>query len=90
MRIGIDLGGTKIEAIALSAKGTTLARRRIDTPCGDYPGILAAIAALVAAVEVETGTRGSIGVGTERQLLQRGERLPEQEPWASMPNTGTW
>ncbi len=68
MRIGIDLGGTKIEAIALSATGTTLARRRIDTPRDDYPGTLAAIAALVAAVEAETGTRGSIGVGTPGSL----------------------
>ena len=68
MRIGIDLGGTKIEAIALSATGTTLARRRIDTPRDDYPGTLAAIAALVAAVEAETGTSGSIGVGTPGSL----------------------
>jgi len=68
MRIGIDLGGTKIEAIALSATGTTLARRRIDTPRDDYPGTLAAIAALVAAVEAETGTNGSIGVGTPGSL----------------------
>ena len=38
MRIGIDLGGTKIEAIALDTAGATLARRRIDTPRGDYRG----------------------------------------------------
>ena len=68
MRIGIDLGGSKIEAIALDAVGVTLARRRIDTPRGDYPGTLAAIAALVAAVESETGRRGTVGVGTPGSL----------------------
>jgi fructokinase len=68
MRIGIDLGGSKIEAIALDAVGVTLARRRIDTPRDDYPGTLAAIAALVAAVESETGRRGTVGVGTPGSL----------------------
>jgi fructokinase len=68
VRIGIDLGGTKIEAIALGAAGQTLARRRIDTPRDDYAGTLAAIAALVAALEGETGARGSVGVGTPGAL----------------------
>jgi fructokinase len=68
MRIGIDLGGTKIEAIALGAAGATLARRRIDTPRDDYPGTLRAIAGLVTALEVETGARGSVGVGTPGAL----------------------
>jgi fructokinase len=68
VRIGIDLGGTKIEAIALDAAGQTLARRRIDTPRDDYPGTLAAIAALVAALEAETQARGSVGVGTPGSL----------------------
>ena len=68
MRIGIDLGGTKIEAIALDAAGATLARRRIDTPRDDYPATLRAIAALVAALETETGSRGTVGVGTPGAL----------------------
>jgi fructokinase len=68
MRIGIDLGGTKIEAIALDAAGATLARRRIDTPRDDYPGTLGAIAGLVAALETETGRRGTVGVGTPGAL----------------------
>lgn len=68
MRIGIDLGGTKIEAIALDAAGATLARRRIDTPRDDYPATLRAIAGLVATLETETATRGSIGVGTPGAL----------------------
>jgi fructokinase len=68
VRIGIDLGGTKIEAIALDDTGATLARRRLDTPRDDYPGTLRAIAALVAAMESETGARGSVGVGTPGSL----------------------
>lgn len=63
MRLGIDLGGTKIEVIALDEHGKTLARRRIATPQGDYAATLAAIAGLVAAVEIETGRTGTIGVG---------------------------
>ena len=68
MRIGIDLGGTKIEAIALDAGGATLARRRIDTPRDDYPATLRAMVTLVAALETETGARGSVGIGTPGAL----------------------
>jgi fructokinase len=63
MRIGVDLGGTKIEAIALADDGRELARHRVPTPQGDYDGTVEAIAQLVAAVEREAGGRGSIGVG---------------------------
>ena len=63
MRIGIDLGGTKIEIIALSEGGQTLARRRVATPQGDYAATLAAVGGLVAAVEGELGRRGTVGVG---------------------------
>ena len=63
MRIGIDLGGTKIEVIALDAVGRTLDRRRIQTPQGDYDATLNAVAALVASVETGLGERGSVGVG---------------------------
>ena len=64
MRIGVDLGGTKIEAIALDAAGTTLARQRIPSPRDDYRATLGAIAGLVRAIESETGSQGSLGVGT--------------------------
>jgi fructokinase len=63
MRIGVDLGGTKIEAIALGPGGRELARRRIPTP-RDYHATLAAIVELVAGIERQVGERGSIGVGT--------------------------
>lgn len=64
MRIGIDLGGSKIEGIALANDGRELARRRVATPQGDYAGTLQAVAELVAALESETGARGSVGIGT--------------------------
>lgn len=63
MRIGIDLGGTKIEIIALSDGGQTLARCRVATPQGDYAATLAAVGGLVVAVEAELGRRGTVGVG---------------------------
>ena len=63
MRIGIDLGGTKIEIIALDDGGQTLARRRVSTPQGDYAGTVAAVAGLVLGVEAELGRRGAVGVG---------------------------
>jgi fructokinase len=62
VRIGIDLGGTKIEGIALGARGEELARRRVATP-RDYAATIDAIADLVAALEREVGQRGSVGVG---------------------------
>lgn len=63
VRIGVDLGGTKIEAVALDAAGSVVVRRRIATPQGDYTATLGAIAGLVAAIEQELGTSGSVGVG---------------------------
>ncbi len=63
MRIGIDLGGTKIEAICLAADGTELARQRIASPQDDYDATIQAIAGLVADIERETVQSGSIGIG---------------------------
>jgi fructokinase len=63
VRIGIDLGGTKIEAIALRGDGTECFRRRIDSPRGDYDATIRAIADLVSAVAAATGERGTIGIG---------------------------
>jgi len=67
-RIGIDLGGTKIEAIALDRDGHELLRRRIPTPPGDYRAILEAVTGLVASVEADTGAQGTIGIGTPGAL----------------------
>ncbi len=62
-RIGVDLGGTKIEAIALAGDGRIAVRRRIATPRHDYHGTLTAIASLVGAIEAETGQRATVGIG---------------------------
>jgi fructokinase len=64
LRIGVDLGGTKIEIIALADDGREMLRRRIATPREDYDATLGAIAVLVAEVERELGATGSVGVGT--------------------------
>mgnify|MGYP000120535107 CR=1 FL=1 len=63
MRIGVDLGGTKIEAVALDDNGDELARHRVATPAGDYPATMSAIAELVRLLERETGRTGTVGIG---------------------------
>jgi fructokinase len=63
MRIGIDLGGTKIEAVAMAENGEILDRRRCPSPRGDYDATLASVLGLVAEIEAEVGRRGSVGVG---------------------------
>ena len=63
MRIGLDLGGTKLEGIALDDDGTPLARRRVATPRHDYGATVEAMAGLVRDLEAETGRRGTVGVG---------------------------
>jgi fructokinase len=64
IRIGIDLGGTKIEAIALDPDGRELFRRRTATPREDYDATVQAVVDLVQAVEGATGATGTVGVGT--------------------------
>lgn len=62
MRIGVDLGGTKIEAIALRGEGEVALRRRVSTPAGSNAGTLDALVQLVAAIERELG-QGPLPVG---------------------------
>ena len=64
LRLGVDLGGTKIEIIALDARGAERLRRRVPTPQGDYGATVAAIAGLVRNTERELGGRGTVGIGT--------------------------
>lgn len=64
VRIGVDLGGTKIEAVALGPERLILRRERIATPRGDYRGTIDAIAELIDRAEAEVGRADSIGVGT--------------------------
>jgi fructokinase len=63
MRIGIDLGGTKIEVIAFGDNGEVLFRDRVATPQEDYSGTLQVIAELVVRLERELGRQGTVGIG---------------------------
>ena len=62
-RIGVDLGGTKIEAIALADDGSIPIRLRVATPRHDYRATLSVIAGLVADIEAQIGQRASVGIG---------------------------
>jgi fructokinase len=62
VRIGVDVGGTKIEAVALQGS-QEIARRRIETPRGHYDATVEAIGALVEGLEQVTNERGTVGVG---------------------------
>jgi len=64
LRLGVDLGGTKIEIIALDPRGAELLRRRIPTPQGDYGATVAAIVDLIRDAERELGGGGTVGIGT--------------------------
>ncbi|MCE0488972.1 fructokinase [Pantoea sp. Mb-10] len=68
MRIGIDLGGTKIEVIALSDQGHELFRHRVNTPRDNYAATVQAMVDLVTLAEEKTGQRGSVGVGIPGSL----------------------
>ena len=63
MRIGIDLGGTKIEGIVLAPDGSEPARERVATPVGDYSGTLTAIRDLVAVLEQDADCSCPVGIG---------------------------
>jgi fructokinase len=69
MRIGVDVGGTKIEAIALDANGVELQRTRVATPKGDYDATVATIAGLAQKLEASTGQTGTIGVGIPGTII---------------------
>lgn len=62
-RIGVDLGGTKIEGAAIDGSGAIRVRRRVPTPAGDYRATIEAITALVRKIEQEIGETASVGVG---------------------------
>ena len=68
MRIGVDLGGTKIEIIALGDDGATALRRRVQTPVADYAGTIRTIAELVQGVQSQIGTSATVGMATPGAL----------------------
>jgi fructokinase len=63
IRIGIDLGGTKIEALAIDGNGVELVRYRVDTPRDDYDATIMAMVGLVHRLEEKTGSKGTVGAG---------------------------
>ncbi len=75
LRVGVDLGGTKIECIALDGGGQESFRQRVDTPQGDYAATIDAIAQLVAEAERTIGERGTVGVATPGSLSRATGRL---------------
>ena len=74
-RIGIDLGGTKIELAALDAAGSIALRRRVATPAGDYDATVRAVAELVARAEGELAQRATVGVATPGALSLANGRI---------------
>ncbi len=73
--MGVDLGGTKIELIALDHQGVEHWRQRVATPQGDYEGTIEAIAGLVLAAETALGGQGRVGVGTPGAISPETGRL---------------
>lgn len=71
MRFGVDLGGTKIEIMALDGQGRARLRERISTPTSGYDGIIGAIANLVFSAEAKLGCRGTVGVAIPGALSAR-------------------
>ncbi len=69
LRIGVDLGGTKTEAIALDGDGRELKRLRVPTARDDYQGTITTIVDLVRVVEDELGEKGTVGVGIPGTIM---------------------
>src|SRR6267143_5918930 len=63
LRIGVDIGGTKIEALALDPSGREMLRKRVPTPRGDYDATISAVKGLVEEIDSSSGVKGSVGIG---------------------------
>ena len=68
LRIGIDLGGTKIEGVAMTPDGAEVARHRMPAPRGDYAATIAAICELAGRLEDAAGRQGTVGIGMPGSL----------------------
>lgn len=75
MRLGVDLGGTKIEIIALNEAGEVCHQTRVNTPKGDYAATVEAIAGLVEQAENQLGQAGSVGVGIPGAVSHKTGRI---------------
>lgn len=70
MRIGIDLGGTKIEGIILSPDGQVVAKQRLPTPGSDYDAIVGTVCELVESLQARASKQLTVGIGTPGALSQ--------------------
>ncbi|WP_156303067.1 ROK family protein, partial [Methylogaea oryzae] len=75
VRFGIDLGGTKVEIMALDPAGNEIYRRRAATPARDYAATVAAVADLVRQAESDLGATGTVGIGTPGAVSKATERM---------------
>ena len=75
MRLGLDLGGTKIEVVALDSSEHERLRRRIATPQGDYSATLRAIIDLITAAEADLACRATVGLGIPGSLSVQSGRV---------------
>ena len=78
MRIGVDLGGTKLEAVAMDAQGTIRLRRRVATPQTNYAATVRTVRDLVLEIEAEVGETCTVGIGTP------GGRARDMQPRRSL------
>jgi len=81
MRIGIDLGGTKTEIVALGDDGTELRRTRVATPRDDYAATIETIVMLVRDAERQFATTASVGIGTPGALSRSGRIKNANSTW---------
>ena len=84
IRIGLDIGGTKMEIAALDESGAELFRRRTETPSGAYPDAIRVVADAVLDAERTLGARCSVGIGTPGAVSARTGRL--KNAYASVLN----
>jgi len=75
LRIGVDIGGTKIEALALDAAGREVFRKRVPTPRGDYDATISAVKGLVEQIDSSSGVKGSVGIGIPGALSRATGRV---------------
>ncbi len=75
IRIGVDVGGTKLEAIAIDAEGRELARRRMPSPSAGYASIIEAVCELVVALEQQIAEAARVGIGTPGSLSRTSGRI---------------
>src|SRR5262245_41747989 len=75
LRLGIDLGGSKIAGVALASDGRVVAEHRVPAPRHDYRATIAALAEMVRELEDRAGRTGSIGIGMPGSLSPASGRV---------------